>query len=240
MKNLFLGITLLLSSATFAAAPTYDELRGFVNDETGVAIDLLNRTLTKLNITSCSQLTSTRPDDETTIRVNYTEVGLYSEYTAHGPSGDNTWDGVVNNFSIRVAHETPSIESLALGLKKRIKLYTQTDYHDNATVSPNVAMILEFSCDMKKGHYFQTGSDNATTADLMEVYWDNTSTPVVTFKYAGPVRNTPVFYTRNSNDGKFSATVITTDTFAILSSLLSEFGINEYSLNVNTGVATMN
>lgn len=240
MKNLFLGITLLLSSTTFAAAPTYNELKDFVNKETRVAIDLLNRTFSKLNITSCSQIRAGRPADETTIRTDYTEVGNYDNYTTHGPAGDNTWNGVTENFSIRFVYENPSAESLALGLEKKIKIYTQSDYRDYAPISSNVAMIIEFSCDMKKGHYFQTGSDNATTADMMEVYWDNTSTPVVEFKYAGPIRNTPVFYTRNSTNGKLSASVITTNTFAILSNLLAEFGIHEYTLNVDTGVATMN
>ncbi len=255
MKKIFLGMFLFVTGTALAAAPSYSELKGFVNDETVVAINILNRMITKLNITACSQINSRRPADETTIRTDYTEVGLWDEFRAHGPESspnctsvaeggtdacDGTWDGVVNNFSVKLTYSEPSLESKALGLEKRVKLYTQNGYTDNGVLSQNVSAIIEFSCDMKKGHYFQTGSDTLTHADMMEVYWDNTSTPVVEFKYAGPVRNTPVYYTRNSNDGKFTAAVITTGIFASLADLLSEFGISNYTINVDTGVATAN
>lgn len=241
MKNLFLGITLLLSSATYAAAPTYDEMKDYINNDVSSTIDIINRVLTKLNITSCSQIRAGRPDDNTTIRADHTEVGKDSYWEDHGPSGDNTWDGVINNYSIRFSYETPSATSLALGLEKRIIIRTQDDYHDYAPiVSDVVGMIVEFSCDMKKGHYFSTGTDGATTSDMREVYWDNTSTSVVEYKYAGPVKNTPIYFSRNSSNGKISAAVISTNTFASLSELLPVFGIHEYTLNVDTGVATMN
>jgi len=250
MKTIIFGIVLMFSTATFSVAPTYSELQGFVNDETSVAIDLLNRTLTKLNITSCSQINSSRSDDETTIQASYTEAGLWDEFREHGPESsanctsvaeggtdvcDGTWDGVVENFSIRFSYKDPSEVSLALGLEKRVKIYAQTDYLDNAVVSNDVAMIIEFSCDMKKGHYFQTGSDNGATADMMEVFWNNTSTPEVSFKYAGPVRNTAVAYSRDSSSGKLSTTVLFTNIFASLNELLTEFGINDYTINPDDG-----
>ena len=226
MKMITLVITLILSTLTYSGEPTYTEIQSYVNSGTSTAIDILNRTLTKLSVTSCSQISSSRPSDSTTIRVSCSEVG-----TGNGGGCD-----FINNFSVRVVYEEPSLVSLALGLEKRVKIYTQADYSEYGDIPQNssLAMLIEFSCDMKRGHFFQTGLDNETTSDIMEVYWDNSgSNPVVDFKYAGPVRATSVAYSRNSTDGKVSSNNALT--FQSLSDLLTEFGINEYTLD-NDGV----
>lgn len=234
MKKIIIGALFLLSTSSFAVAPTYEEVRSFVNDEASVAINVLNRIFTKLSITSCSQLYAGRVD-ETAIRGNYTEFGFYSEYQAHGPSGDNSWDGIIHNFNVKIVHEEASS-----GFDRRIKLYQQNSYLESQAVdTTTVGAIIEFSCDMKRGRVLQTGSNGSyedyTHADMIDLTWDNTSSsaPVVEYRLAGPFQG-PSSYER-ADDGRLSATVID---FSSLSDFLTDFGISGYTLN-SAGAVTL-
>lgn len=234
MKKIIMGALLLLSTSSFSVTPTYEEVRSFVNDEANVAIGILNRIFTKLNITGCSQLYSGRID-EIAIRGSYTEFGFYSEYQAHGPDGDNTWDGIIHNFNVKVIHEQASS-----GFDRRIKLYLQNSYLESQPVDTTIiGTIIEFSCDMKRGRVLQTGSDGQyedyAHADMIDLNWDNSdaSNPIVEYRLAGPFQG-PSSYERAS-DGRLSATVVD---YSSLSNFLTDFGISGYTLN-SSGAVTL-
>ncbi|MDD4974394.1 MAG: hypothetical protein PHY93_08570 [Bacteriovorax sp.] len=133
-------------------------------------IDMLNASFTKINLTSCADLTPTRITDIFTIHALAAWVG----------SDDP-------NFPMKLVHATAQ----KAGMEKRVEIYAGVGYPLGA--------IVEFTCDMKKGYLVQTGRGGpGAGADLMETYWDNsTGVPDVQFRIVGPTDGDVLFARSN-------------------------------------------
>lgn len=182
--------------------------KNFVNQEVSDIIGLLNKSFTSLNITDCTTLNSSRANDAVTL------------------TNQTMWDGGVQypgiTLNLSLDYSQPVTKA---GLTKRVDIH----------IGGNLGAIVQFSCDLKKGYLLQTGKnqvdaagkipgqggwnsatqgDDPATADLLEVYWDNTNGNRVDFMLVGPSEGN-VFAQRDTAGG--IATLVIASAFPSIS-----------------------
>lgn len=201
MKNLLLTGTMFFAFANtgYGAAPTVDVAKGYVNHEAVAMVEILNSSFTKLNILTCSQLTAGRIDD-LVIHATASQVGV------DRPA-----------FNMRIVHEAP----VKTGMEKRVLIYTQDPAVDGGpVVTTGYAAVVEFTCDMKKGYWVQTGPMAGAEESLLEATWDNsTGTSQVQFRLIGS--GSDVMYV--TSGGSFVTQVMD---YSNLLTYMQNFGLN--------------
>lgn len=230
MKNLLLIVTMFLIMTTSSYAEpgsTPQAARDFVNSQISVMVDILNLSLTKLNITSCASIAPGRANDSFTVAM---------------PAG---WaNEVLTNPAYRmiIVHETP----VKVGMERRIKIYTEGSTIDAPVVDlAHLGAIVEFTCDdsntanrMKKGYLVQTGNPT----EVLEAYWDNTlTTPSVQFRLVGlkddGVTPIDIMYVLDATHN-FNAAQGSVD-YTGLVSYLHDFGINYRGPTCHSNASTV-
>jgi len=213
MKNLLTAITMFftLTTATYGVTiTTTQDAVDFVNNEATTMINILNLSLTKLNITTCASIAVGRANDSFTIDM----PANWASETVRNPA-----------FRMIIVHEA----SVKTGMDRRMKIYTEGSLVDAPAVDlAHLGAIVEFTCDdsnianrMKKGYFVQTG----TSSQLVEATWDNTlATPSVQFRLVGTTAGASddLMYVKNSVTTFGTATTMD---YGNLASYLRDFSV---------------